>query len=739
MLTIATSTAIKISGSIGQLRGEAIDRATVSAEVGEAAEERDFLDINKKIKGLIQGDVVPRRQNNRNTITNTLNYWPSTTIPIYYGSELSLEAIGSIELARQEYRLRTCLNFVDRSNERDYISFQSFDGCWSYIGVVGGSQYLSIGSGCENMGIVCHEMMHAIGIWHEQSRPDRDDYVQIEWQNVESGHEHNFNKYDFDTADPRRVPYDYNSVMHYSASGFSVNGNPTIVTRDPAFQTLIGQRKTFSKGDTEKINRMYQCSDTLLYSYNCNFDDEAMCGFFNDYTDDTASWIPYTVGDKTVTVPLSAPTLDSTQGLSSQGAYMILDTTSKVNGQIGEVRSMRHLSKATEQCLQFSYYVDKDYNSNAAVSVNLGTLNDKTGEVTGSQPLVTITDDTEGKWRVQRMTLKAPSAYRLIFSGKTSPYEDTIAIDDVSVQDKTCEDGFFITEDYSTILESYKKGESFLSPVMTSTQGYNFRVLIYPQGVSFADDGYMSMYFGLVQGPNDSNLKWPFCNQYIRMMVVDQNDDPLYGLNKYHEFLTSPSNGGDLWNQPTSDTSAGYWGYSNFMKIDELQGSTKNYLKLDRLMVSVLVKDMNEFAGGFCSGTFSRSLAGPVPKNSDDAEAAGGFADSEVEGEDLRISDDEDGHKHSDDDEDCHGHEDYDHDGYITVGAAAGIAIGVALLVFIVMAAIMCCGFKSHRKQAKVLTNNAVVHPQVPHTSATAPLTYTESEAANGKLPLPNV
>lgn len=53
--------------------------------------------------------------------------------------------------------------------------------------MVGGSQTISIGNGCERMATVCHEMMHAIGIWHEQSRADRDDYVKIEWSNIQSG------------------------------------------------------------------------------------------------------------------------------------------------------------------------------------------------------------------------------------------------------------------------------------------------------------------------------------------------------------------------------------------------------------------------------------------------------------------------------------------------------------------------------------------------------------------------
>ncbi len=69
--------------------------------------------------------------------------------------------------------------------------------------------------------------------------------------------EHNFLKYSWDITDTLDLPYDYNSVMHYSKTAFSSNGLPTIITKDP--NVWIGQRNALSAIDIEEIRRYYNC------------------------------------------------------------------------------------------------------------------------------------------------------------------------------------------------------------------------------------------------------------------------------------------------------------------------------------------------------------------------------------------------------------------------------------------------------------------------------------------------
>ena len=91
---------------------------------------------------------------------------------------------------------QTCLQFSNRSDQSDYIEFTSFgeDGCTSYVGRQGGRQEVTLGPRCGNLGTILHELGHALGLWHEQTRPDRGRYVRILYDNIESENRRWFDK-----------------------------------------------------------------------------------------------------------------------------------------------------------------------------------------------------------------------------------------------------------------------------------------------------------------------------------------------------------------------------------------------------------------------------------------------------------------------------------------------------------------------------------------------------------------
>jgi hypothetical protein len=95
--------------------------------------------------------------------------------------------LNMIEEALNEYHKKTCIKFVYRTSEPDYISIEnSQTGCWSSVGRVGGKQVVNLQvPGCLNkVGTAIHELLHAVGFLHEQNRSDRDEYVFIQWYNI---------------------------------------------------------------------------------------------------------------------------------------------------------------------------------------------------------------------------------------------------------------------------------------------------------------------------------------------------------------------------------------------------------------------------------------------------------------------------------------------------------------------------------------------------------------------------
>lgn len=153
--------------------------------------------------------------------------------------------------AIQHWERHTPFRFVARTKQRDYLSFEERNGCWSYVGRQGGKQVISLGTGC-GLGAAIHEIGHALGLWHEQSRSDRDKFVEVRLENVADNQKHNFAKHVLDGTD--LGDYDYTSIMHYPPKAFSKNNLPTIVAKNGAD---IGQRDGLSKGDIAAIRMLY--------------------------------------------------------------------------------------------------------------------------------------------------------------------------------------------------------------------------------------------------------------------------------------------------------------------------------------------------------------------------------------------------------------------------------------------------------------------------------------------------
>ncbi|XP_054748155.2 zinc metalloproteinase nas-13-like [Lytechinus pictus] len=214
-----------------------------------------------------QGDIpVPCNSTNRqrrNALRNRGARWINGIVPYVIDGYYDAATRGRILRAMNRYHDTTCLRFVQRTNQQDYIYIFPGNGCYSLVGRVGGQQQVSLGVGCTtNLGTIVHELMHAVGFHHEQTRTDRDDFVYIYRQNIIRGLEYNFDKYEQTYIDHLGTQYDYLSVMHYHMTAFTSNGQPTIVARDTRYR--LDYRSDFSENDIRKINIYYQCDGTTV-------------------------------------------------------------------------------------------------------------------------------------------------------------------------------------------------------------------------------------------------------------------------------------------------------------------------------------------------------------------------------------------------------------------------------------------------------------------------------------------
>jgi astacin len=186
--------------------------------------------------------------------------WPNRTIPYLIVADLGCRRAAEEAIAH--WNRKTCIRFIKRTNEPDYVKLYRLPGyAVSDVGKRGGEQKVGLGDTCP-VGSIIHELGHAVGLWHEHCRLDRGEWLEIDLGNVIKKNKCNFTQNNIagvavETEDVG--DYDYGSIMHYGDRTFAIDDRDPVLTplKPLGAGVKLGQRDGLSAGDIAAVAAIY--------------------------------------------------------------------------------------------------------------------------------------------------------------------------------------------------------------------------------------------------------------------------------------------------------------------------------------------------------------------------------------------------------------------------------------------------------------------------------------------------
>uniref|UniRef100_A0A671R6B8 Metalloendopeptidase n=1 Tax=Sinocyclocheilus anshuiensis TaxID=1608454 RepID=A0A671R6B8_9TELE len=359
---------------------------------------------------------------------------------------------GVIPRAFEQFRLKSCVDFKPGQQK----SFTSL--CWSYIGRSSpGGQTLSIGERCGRKGIVEHQFLHALGLNHD-----------------------NFNKHSENVFTTQESPYDYYSVMHLDKNAFKNFNGPTIITKSPELQDVIGQLMEMSEYDAIELNKLYKCNSSVSFLDHCSFDEESLC-------------------EMSVSSRLHLNELTSIHSCSHSRL---------------ESKTLTPTRDCKVQCLQFYYY--HSGHESDPLNIWIRELQNQ-ADSTGALRLMDQITETPGNyWKLHHVQLNANKSFQVVFEARKGAGNSNggFSLDDINISETECPLIWQIRDIEKELNSGFRE---LYSPLYYSSDGYRFGARL------LESRNQLTISLSLVSGACDEQLQWPCPWRQITVQILDQN------------------------------------------------------------------------------------------------------------------------------------------------------------------------------------------------------------------------
>uniref|UniRef100_A0A3Q2T0E8 Meprin A subunit beta-like n=1 Tax=Fundulus heteroclitus TaxID=8078 RepID=A0A3Q2T0E8_FUNHE len=316
--------------------------------------------------------------------------------------------------------------------------------------------------------------------------------------------------------------------MHYGKDAFTNGNGSTIITIDPKFQDVIGQRFEMSPYDAQELNLLYNCTQQK--------------GHF-----------------------IHASTASGQEGDSAKLETEVVKLNRGCN----------------VQCLQF-YYFHSGAESDE-LNIWIREFEDEQ-DTTGTPRLMgQITGSPTSHWKLHHVSLNATKPFQVVFEARKGAGSSTggFSVDDINLSETECPHVFIQIDDLENRLNTSSSGTRIYSPRQYSKDGYAYRVAV------ILYKTYVGMFVGLLSGEFDNQLQWPCLQRQMIFQLLDQTPNQQLQMSKQRTLISA--SGSSVWDNPRETGSPVFYendelvyggilyGYSRFTTLEELQ--TREFLK----------------------------------------------------------------------------------------------------------------------------------------------------------------